>query len=244
MTYINNSEGLVGDFLGTIPAMQALAKKDKLVVQVHPEAKKLLPLIHNPDGIIWTDIATGEISHTLSSSKAFELSLPKQLYMSQAFFLQLGLPVPENAPKALLGWNSGSVEVCDYVLSPFARSLPNEQKWPQEKWQELVDTMSDKSFIVLGNSKYDDPNFLTGENVKAIFDRPFTEVGDTLKVAREGLISVVTGTSHLAFHLGVHNWVLNNQDFRWGTNPSGHHIRTPIPKLLVPELINFLGSNR
>lgn len=243
MTYVESKDGLIGDFLGQVPTLQALAKQDRLVVQIHPEARKLLPIIDNTDGIIFSDVAAGQISHTLHSATAFSIATAKNLYMSQAFFEQAGLPIPEVAPKAKLK-PVPAARRWDYAISPFARSLPKRQLLEADIWQQLVDQMPDKKFALLGTMKHDDWKFIQGPNVEPIFDFPFTDVCATLKGLTHGLISVVTGTSHLAFHLGVKNWILNNQDFAWGTNPDGHSLRHYIPALFVENIIEFLESNK
>lgn len=245
MIYINNKDGLIGDFLGSIPAMQALAKDNKLVVEIHPEAEKLVPLIDNPNGIIFTtNPSGGTIDKTIYSATAFSIATSNDWYMSQAFMYQLGLPVSSVPPKATLKYDNADVPIFDYIISPFARSLPDRQKLPKKVWQELIDSMPNHTFCVLGTTKHDDLWFLQGPNIKPWYDFPFDIVCNLLTKAREGLISVVTGTSHLAFHLGVKNWILNNQDFKWGTNPDGINIRNDIPSLFPDVIKEYLVGNK
>jgi len=243
MTYIQNKDGLIGDFLGSVPAMQELGRRDKLVVQIHPEALKLVPLIYNPDGIVFTEIATGQVSHTIYSATAFQIATAKNLYMSQAFFEQVGLEIPLVAPKADLRLIEVHTPTYDYIISPFARSLPSSQKLPKSEWKQLVDSMPNKKFCVIGTTVHDDPEFIVGPNVETRFDMDFNYVGSLLRNATKGLISVVTGTSHLAFHLGVKNWILNNQDFAWGTNPDGVSIRDHIPALFGEKIREYLENS-
>lgn len=244
MTYITNKDGLIGDFLGSIPAIQALGKTDRLVVEIHPEAQKLVPLINNPDDIVFTtNPSGGSISHTLHSATAFSIATSKDLYMSQAFFQQVGLPIPTTPPKASLKYDNVDVPIFDYIISPFARSLPDRQKLDRKIWQELVDSMPDKKFCVLGTTKYDDLWFITGPNVEPKYDFTFTYVANLLAKATEGLISLVTGTSHLAFHLGVKNYLINNQDFKWGTNPDARCLRHDIPSLFPDTLRKFITNS-
>jgi hypothetical protein len=245
MIYIQNKEELIGDFLGTVPALQELAKTDKLVVQVTEGSRQLLPIIDNPNDIVFTDVLTGEKKYTLDCQPAFSRATGNDWYMSQAFFEQLGLSVPSVAPKAKLKVEHIDVPIYDYIISPFARSLPEEQKWSRKNWQALIDSMVDKKFCVIGTMKYDERFYLNGsENVDTIFDKNFNYVCNLLLRSTRGLISVVTGTSHLAFHLGVKNWILNNQDFKWGTNPDGISIRTPIPQLTVKEVRKYLEDSK
>lgn len=246
MILINNSEGLIGDFLGTIPAMQKLAEKDTVVVKVHPEAKGLFELIEtyhltDKDNIDFFIEPEWDKKITFNSSEAFGIANTHNWYMTQAFMKQAGLEVPKIAPKAKLNYGSSSIPIppVDYLISPFARSLPLDQKWQREKWQELVSKLKNKTFGVLGNYKYDDPMYLNGSNVRLFYSLSF----DTLcKVFKNAgcLISVVTGTSHLAFHLGVKNVLLNNQGFAWGTNPEAICLREYIPNITVEQVIEKL----
>lgn len=244
MIYIKSLDGLIGDFLGSIPAMQTLGKTDKLVVEIHPEAEKLVSLIDNPDEIVFTvQPSGGHIAHTIYSATAFPIATSNNWYMSQAFFRQVGLEVPLVPPRAKLTECPMTVPEYDYILSPFARSLPDRQKWDRKNWQALVDLMPDKRFCVLGTTLHDDLWFIKGDNVEPNYDFPFQLVCNMLLASTKGLISVVTGTSHLAFHLGVKNWILNNQDFAWGTNPNGISIRNDIPSLFPEKLKEILEES-
>ncbi len=203
-------------------------------------------------------------------SRAFEVADRLDLYMSQAFWIQLLGHIEANLgdtdekiiaaiyPKANLGKDIQGGPLFrrrlpqelknsighDYIISPFARSLPPEQKWSQENWQKLVETFPEKSFAVFGNSLYDPHDYIKAPNVIDKYDKPFKEVCTELALSKEGIISVVTGTSHLAFHLGVKNILLNNQNFEWGTNPDAICIRTPIPTLIVDEVVEVMKANQ
>lgn len=239
MILINNLEGLIGDFLGTIPAMQKLSEKNKVVVKFNPEIEGLLDLIQSKNLKKLTAISIDNIDKqiTFSSSEAFGIATSNNWYMTQAFMKQAGLDIPKIAPKAKLIYNHSTIPIApiDYLISPFARSLPLDQKWQREKWQDLVKSMPDKKFGVLGNYKYDDPMYVNGRNVRIFYSLSFDVLCRLFK--NSGcLISVVTGTSHLAFHLGVKNILLNNQDFAWGTNPEAICIRDYIPDITVEQV--------
>jgi len=247
MILIDNKEGLVGDFLGTIPAMQALHKDDSdVVVKVHPEAEGLFDLIKGNGLIKFNDSMKNIESKfdkeiTFNSSEAFGIANTYNWYMTQAFMKQAGLEVPEIAPKAKLNYGSSSIPVptVDYLISPFARSLPLDQKWQREKWQELVTKMKDKTFGVLGNYKYDDPMYLNGKNVRLFYSLSFDFLC-RLFINSKALISVVTGTSHLAFHLGLKNILLTNQFMTWGNNPEAIKLTRNIHDIQINEVIEKL----
>ena len=248
MVLIDNREGLIGDFLGTVPAMQKIATVHECLVRVHPEAKGLFNLIKSDRLKDLDEVDTGFMNvdelhkFVFSSTHAFTTSCKYNCYMTSAFMIDAGLEMPENPPKARIMikgdfFNNGSR--CDYYISPFARSLPEEQKWPQEKWLKLVNSMPQYRFGLFGNSKYDDPNYLKAANVLEVFDKPFNDVCDLL-VHSKGLISVVTGTSHLAFHLGKRNVLLTSQTMAWGNNPDAIQIKKPIENITVEEVISKL----
>lgn len=242
MILIDNKEGLIGDFLGTIPAMQKLSENELVFVRVHPEAKELFELIRSKrliDDYVSNAVIEMCKKVTLSSSEAFQIASKKSYYMSQAYMEQAGLEVPEVAPKANLSFKEWeNVTKCDYILSPFAKSLPPDQKWPREKWQQLVDNLPDKKFVMIGSAS-DDSTFIHGKNVIVELNHPFDYICNLFKYSK-GLISVVTGTSHLAFHLGVKNILLSNQQMTWGNQPDAIRINKHIPDITVNEVIEKL----
>ena len=242
---LNNGEGLVGDFLGTIPAMQQLARDNMGIhVIIHPEAEKIFKLIPAHYNIVRAfhreypeDYYTKSLS--LDISKAFSIADQKKLYMSQTHYEVLGLPIPHVPPRAELDIEEIGFPTYDVLLAPFARSLPPQEKWAREKWQQLVDRFPHIKFGLLGTKTHDDPEFLKGYNVTAEFDHNFMYVSNLMKKCTV-VLSVVTGISHLCFHLDVPNLLINNQNFTWGTNPKANNIRTPIPTLKVDEVVDNL----
>lgn len=245
MILIDNKEGLVGDFLGTIPAMQKLSEDDTVIVKVNQEVEGLFELIKNKDLVNFKELSYDYSDQfhkeiTLSSSGAFTLASQNNWYMTQAFIKQAELEVPEVPPKARLRYESVlALHPIDYLISPFARSLPLDQKWQRENWQALVNKFPDKTFGVLGNYKYDDPMYVNGKNVHLFYSLSFDVLCKLFKSAT-ALISVVTGTSHLAFHLGVKNILLTNQGMTWGNNPDAIKLTEYIPNITVQQVIEKL----
>jgi ADP-heptose:LPS heptosyltransferase len=236
--YVKDVPTLIGDFLGCLPALQRLAKHNNVYIQHSDECQSLYSLIPTSYSIYPVYMQDKPATFTVNISNAFTNASINNWYMSQAFLKEFNLPVLTTAPKADLAYNLLQQNNF-YFISPFARSLPPEQKWSNANWHEFVNMNKDKKFIVLGNSKYDEHNYIIGDNVADLYDMPLTDVASRLK-ASNGLISVVTGTSHLAFHLGVKNIVLNNQDMTWGRNPDGIHITKNIQKLKPIELSEYL----
>ncbi|GAO43784.1 glycosyltransferase family 9 protein [Flavihumibacter petaseus] len=242
---LRNPDGLIGDFLGTIPAMIDVARIHQLDVVIHPEARELFDLIPKRYGITAIDEPGSNDGYdyhgTMDISAAFTLSHQKDYYMSQAHMELLGLWVSPQPPKAELDIPDIDVPVADFILAPFSRSLPSEQKWPAAQWQKLVDMHPDKTFVVIGHDR-DPRRFITGRNVLDAYAQPITEVCNLLKKARRGLISVVSGPSHLAFHLGVKNYLLTNQNMTWGNNPDAIQLRHQIPNMTAEDFSTFLDA--
>jgi hypothetical protein len=241
---------------------------------VHPEAIPychLIPEINQPllnqfirvissdyiDNIIAKNSEGADIPgqlpviYKLNSSDAFRRAAKYNLYMSKAFLEISGL-IPEDYghiefPKANLIYPDpiDGHPGYDFIISPFARSLPLEQKWSEEKWKQLIDLMPNFSFLILGNSTHDKMFIEGNDRVTYMFDQPLPIVARMMKYhCRHGLISLVTGTSHLAFHLGVTNYILNNQSMAWGTNPDGTNIRFPdIPNLTPANVCKSIELN-
>lgn len=244
MILIYNKEGLIGDFLGTIPAMQKLAENDCVLLKYNKEVKGLYELILSDKIKEEKQVEIDDVKNiTFNSSEAFQIAHQKGYYMTQAFMAQAGLEVPEVPPKAKLSFKeeylSKDYYEIDYLVSPYARSLPPEQKWQDEKWTELFETLPDKKFGVLGNSKYDKYIWNSHKNVVPLFDMDFGTLCLIYKYSKL-LISVVTGTSHLAFHLNTKNILLTNQNMTWGNNPDAIKITDYIPNITVKQVIEKL----
>lgn len=244
MTLLRCNDGLIGDFLGTIPVMIALSKEDALHVSIHPEAEPIFHLIPKKYGIRQQEKEEASYDRVLALdiSAAFTISHQRNYYMSQSHFAYLGMPVPGHPCKAELEFDMVASPACDYVLAPFSRSLPEQQRWPRQRWQQLTSALPDHTFCIIGHDR-DERNFITGQNVMELYNHPLTSVISLLKNARKGLISVVSGPSHLAFHLGVKNFLLTNQDMTWGNNPDAVHITDPIPELTAESVMEVLRAS-
>jgi hypothetical protein len=240
-----NPEGLIGDFLGTIPVMQKFKKDNPDCYFVfHDEIRdlakltKLNFLVQSEYEALENDIAS---EYKFNISRAFELSCRQNLHMIQANYPELCYDVPADIPKPKLYIKPEPVEYVDFLISPFSRSLPEEQKWQKEKWQQLVVAFKKYKFGLLGSFR-DDPEFIKADNCINIFDKSFNYVSNTMMKARYGLISVVTGTSHLAYALSVKNFLFINQG-AWGKNPEALYITDPINSITVDQVKKFINEN-
>lgn len=242
MTLLHCKDGLIGDFLGFIPVITELAKQDELHLSIHPESASLFSLIPKKLNISQQQPVHYNKILKLDAYEACGISRIHNYYMSQAHFAYLGMPVPKIPPKAELEFATLNVASFDYILAPFSRSLPNEQQWPKEQWQKLVDQMPQCSFCIIGHER-DDQHLISGNNVTALYNKPIVEVINVLKKAKRGLISVVSGPSHMAFHLSVKNYLLTNQQMTWGNNPDAIQIRDYLPALTAERLTTILQTS-
>lgn len=226
---VKNTPSLIGDFLGVAPALIELSKNYNVFVDAKEEIDSLINLLPIKR------FQNQEIHKTVTVDidAAFKKASHRNWYMTQAFMDNLGLPVPNFPPKVVLGFDKEEVEAYDYLLSPFSRCLPESDKLPASVWQDFVNKFPAK-FALLGNSKYDDTNFIKG--VTPVFDLPFSKICNLYGKCK-AVISVVTGTSHLAFHLGTKNILMVNQNMTWGTNPEALCIRKRISTIKAEDII-------
>lgn len=241
-----NSVDLIGDTIGTLPAMMALSLTINDMLFVHsacPQVFKMIPKKY--DNIVPISalerIDTRIIQVDLHG--AFKIASENNLHMTQAYFEMFGLPRPETIPQPELEFKleHSMPANMDYALAPFSRSLPDTERWPQEKWQELVDNNQNRKFVLYGNSNYDDPNFLKGLNLFPMFDHPLADVAFSLSNLKYGLISVVTGISHMAHAIGTKHILLHNQG-AWGINPNALHIQSnPVSDITLDRVQELMA---
>jgi hypothetical protein len=233
---------LIGDFLGMMPLMTELSKQEELHVSIHPEVECLLDLVPKKYGIKLKDRDEASYDKIVEVDifKVFKLAIERNYYMSKAALAYLNFDMSENPPKAELEFEAVETSAYDYIIAPFSRSLPPEQRWPQEQWQKLTELLPDKLFCIIGHER-DDKNFMTGKNIFGMYNEPLIKVISVMKNARKGLISVVSGPSHIAFHISVKNYLLTNQYMAWGNNPEAVTIWNNIPHLKAEELVDILN---
>lgn len=237
---VKNPIGLIGDVLGTFPVLQQLNKDhDSFSVIVHEDAKWLYDLV--PEINICT---CPKWDKELNLSGAFTMSHQQGCYMVQSHYPFMGYPIPASPIKAKLTVQEVDVPVYDYILAPFGRSAPESQKLELSKWLELMNLMPDKSFLVIGNSKHDQ-EFEVPDNGYFGFDLSAHQLCNVLLKARSGCISIVTGISHLCYHLSVKNYLLTNQTgMTWGENPEAVCLRDHIPTLKAQTVYDLLSKER
>lgn len=260
ITKVNLKDGLIGDFLGSIPAVQELARRTDVRIsnvipaELYPffNASGLEPLKAFEDVLGWREV-------NLNCTLAWEVAIERNLHMTQAYFHLLGLPVPETPVKAQLTFptKAGAIgyKSFDYIIAPFSRSLPGTQRVNTEVWKELIESLK-KDVLIIGHTRDLDAAldilggyvshdqygaaYINSAKGSALLGGEFTDVIELMKIAKGGLISVVSGPSHVAFHVGIKNYLITNQRELWGNNPDAVQIRESIPELTAETIMSYL----
>lgn len=226
---IRNDNCLIGDFIGTIPAMQYMQANCGADFIINRNMQELGDMAMIPYEF------EGSADKTFNLMRAFGYAAQYNLHMIQANFNEMSLPVPKSVPRPHLLIREMKVPKVDYVLSPFSNSLPTNERWPKEKWIELVKG-SNKTFALIGG--VNDEPFINELNCINIFGESLCYIANLLLNCK-ALISVVTGTSHLAYALDVKNILFCVQG-SWGKNPQAIILNENIPGIHPNKVINML----
>jgi ADP-heptose:LPS heptosyltransferase len=233
---VNNPNTLIGDFIGTIPAMNTLHEKYPDVEFISP-----MPELFDMTGLKRSESTVFDISFDLHA--AFALASRENLHMIQANYPFVGLVPPLDIPRPKLNVKPTEIKSFDYIIAPFGRSAPAHEKWDMKNWYSLMKSQPDKTFCIIGNSVFDSLDWSQQiPNCTAWFNLSMNDLCNLLMNAKHGCISIVTGISHLCYALNVPNYVLFNQGM-WGKNPEAKLIEKNIPDITVDDMINFLGWN-
>ena len=235
--FLINDIGLMGDAIGSIPLMVELSQSEYplFVASKNVQIYDMIPSHWGIKTIFKMPLIDTSLEGVRKTNLLEAFKFGDKLHMTQAHFAQFGLPVPEKpiAPELDLGPepdDSRDECPCDFLIAPFSRSLPVEELWPLQNYHELAFRLG-KTFTALGSYKYPHKNvsmlditYRGDYRVNDFYDRPLKTVGHAMKKAHYGLISVVTGPSHLAHALKVPNIQFTIQG-PWGENPDAKHIR-------------------
>lgn len=235
---VKNPIGLIGDVLGTFPILQELNRRhENFSVVVDDEIKwvyDLVPEIHLCD--------CKQAEKELNLSQAFHISQFHGCYMTAAHYPILGMPMPAEPSRAELTVKEVDVPIYDFVFAPFGRSAPSNQKWSMDQWYELSKLLEGHKIAIVGSSKHDQYEMFYGDFTHE-YDCDAHRLANILLKAKHGCISIVTGISHLCYHLGVKNYLLTNQgDSGWGINPDSVKITNLIPTLTAREVYDRITT--
>lgn len=230
---------MIGDCVNTFGILRDLSKIEPLEVKHSAEAKWFYDLLPKELNIKSVD-EVDDNAIELDLIGAFRYSEGYKYHMSQCYHQQFGLPTPSQPIKPELDVPNIEVPIYDYILTPFSRSLPEYQKWGLHRWQELSWDLNKNKYstCIFGNSLYD-PKI---NGLQMEYDRPMVEVLNMIKKCRKGVISVITGISHLSYAMDAKNCLLSGQGVTgWGINPNATIIDNPnVCEISVKEVLEVL----
>jgi hypothetical protein len=237
---IKNSPGLIGDFLGFVPALQRVSLHN----QVYLEKTEVLQKFYN---LIKKDIynfyyyENQEIDKIIFANTDEVSANNKNKYMSGEYlnfiFNQFNIDIHEHAPKIDFNFLlTDTPEKFDYLIAPYGRSAPIEQKISLDIWKKFFNKKNNFIFGVLGDSRNDNFDIFNNmQNVIKVFDNDFNSVYNKMKNSK-GVISIVTGITHFCYHAKIPNILFSNQFANWGNNPEARTIIKNIPNISVNDI--------
>jgi hypothetical protein len=136
-------------------------------------------------------------------------------HMAQGHYLVNGLTIPRMPLSIPLKFQQCNLEP-GIVISPFSRSDHQGNKfWDLKNWLELINHFPDPVYVV-GSSQYnndklkygeDSWDWITATKIRPVINKPMSYISSLLKSCKM-LVSIDTGTSHLAHMLGMSNHAL------------------------------------
>lgn len=139
LTVAHHSE-LIGDSICALPALWEAAWQ-RGPIQVWMKNQAVPSLLRPSSRITWLDREPPRADHHMHA----HLGLGRALYslrwhMRQAYFAQVGLPIPERVPAFPVYVPIPAVrERCDVLISPFSRSDQGHNKaWYTDRWADLL----------------------------------------------------------------------------------------------------------
>lgn len=249
---IENKEGLIGDFLGTVPAILSLAEENELQVCImQPEAEGMADFFFgsNPNIKLAIGHKTSTCNAEMHCLRAFNHAQRFGMHMTQAFadllYKDLRLETPAKfkmgAVKAwptdfIVGKHPPFTGHASYItIAPCSRSLGIHERLPMFEWAKflhaadrtqkyvvLYHERDEQGIMIIKEQLYILDGFKIRDNVHYVKADGFVHLA-RLIAGSEYLISVVSGPSHIAFHSGIKN-VLLTQQTGWGVNPDATRI--------------------
>jgi hypothetical protein len=240
-----NDDNLIGDALGTIPVTIYLSQQPEnrpfSVKAANKAIAKMIPKKYEINFI--EEIPKDNTDRIISLSGPHAYGGFHNLHMTQAHFTYLNLPRPPKPirPEIELEPEDKPIPEFDFILAPHSNCLPDNQRWPLENWVKLTERFPNNSFVVMGSTNPPNNNQLFEEknNLTNLYNQSLNFVSHVMKKARYGLVSVVTGISHLSFALDVPNVLLSVQQEAWGINPDSSIITSAnkdIRDITIPQV--------
>lgn len=235
---------LVGDSLAAVPYIRFLAERNGFGAWFpHDTFDKsfcwyVRPLLDPTLGFLFgkdnAPCATPR-SIFVDLHKAFHYAhhVDRSLHMAQTHFVVNGYeapPLPISIPLRAAMFEPQRDTI---VVAPFSRSDHNNQKaWFPDRWVDVIGALltSDLGItraIILGNSRYDNPEPYLGPKTLPMMDQPLSIVLGVMRACRL-FLSVDNGLGHLAHYGGVrHHAMLQPAclSTEWVRNPLGRMIQ-------------------
>jgi ADP-heptose:LPS heptosyltransferase len=249
---------MIGDMICVFPVLQELAKQAKqLYVEIDvryskmkeekiklmnyifswmPEKYNIKNINEMPNNVNPVLVEIGNVNQYINDYNNYNRH---KMHVTQTHFKRVGLKVPNGPVRPELQIPYVKTKNYDYLLVPNAYTPQQSEQWPRENWVELVRSMPNKKFGLLGNK---DTQKIKESNVDNIIGKPLIEVANIMR--RSGpLISLVTGIGHLAYALGTPHILLTNQS-DWSINPNALAIikNRPIYFFPVKEMIKIINK--
>jgi ADP-heptose:LPS heptosyltransferase len=238
---INHTRERIGDFLGSLPALQFLAQTNDVKIVINPVLKDLF----NYSGLTEGINEKPDKIYTINLDHAYAQGWDHNLHMTQAYFGQLGLPIPEKPIRPALNIPYLDVPIFDYVLCPYSVSLSWGHLWTIEKWNALVKSLPHAKIAVLGSLT--DERLKAQKNLTSFYGESWLKVSNILRNAK-CVISVVSGLSHLTHALGAPHVLMINQP-KWAQNPDAkaqitNYLINEIPLKTVLDVLSLVSDGK
>jgi hypothetical protein len=249
---IFNNNGLVGDAVAALPAIWETANHQKVyLVSSNKEVESLLfhheniKIINEINNLFEIPDLTNQKNYVLDAGRNMAQFCCQNKHMTQGYYSQLGLPIPNDVPICPLTTDSiDSVEVYDFIISASSRSDDRNNKLvPYDRWQIVINWLREQNYsvAVVMSNRPDEHKF---DNCDNIVGQPLKKVGAYLRAAKQGFLGIDNGVQHLSRLLQVPSvqfypvclpltWVKN-------TNPNALVVQNN-PLNFTPEImINYI----
>lgn len=202
----------IGDVLTSFPALYQLAHEKPLAIYFDN------PQIRN----LWAGPPVEILSEPTAEGKSYDITTAARfftnsgLHMIQAWFWNLGLPVPAEIPHISLAGDvrDSADDAIDVIISPFSASgrilCDNWKTWPFDRWNIVIDALlaAGLSIAVCGvfrdgaDPRSHDQRFWDDRPVRVLDSLPLIDLASNLRAAR-CVATIDNGISHLAHILGA-----------------------------------------
>jgi len=211
---VHTNLGLIGDAICGMPFLYDLSKSYKVIAG--PNINKWVlegidfPITFDPD------LKQQDARYHVDSSISWQTcSMHGNVHhMAQGHYIANGLGFPELPLSFPLKFQQCNLEP-GIVISPFSRSDHQGNKfWDLRNWLELIKYLPDPIYVVGSLTDKPHPEYgedtwdwITGTRIRPVINKPMPYISSLLKSCKM-IVSIDTGTSHLAHMLSMSNHAL------------------------------------